>query len=204
MHRLDSGLSLAGHRCRCPLLIKCQAQNFLDPLDGEYDLRADIGYGSLTPYTFDITVGAKQEATLHMEATQLLGFDAARHMNVIRHFAYLLAPAKNWAGFGTLNITVVVANNQIFTSNPPLTEQSRDAHTITYTGSFNGIPADALRVATISNQNLWLGSSAIVTIIPNAIVGFLAGLIGFALGVMMTKGSQPRPRSRWQRIYAPD
>lgn len=159
----------------------------LDPLDGEYELRADIGYGSLTPYTFDITVGAKQEATLHMEATQLLGFDAARHMNVIRHFAYLLAPAKNWAGFGTLNITVVVANNQIFTSNPPLTEQSRDAHTITYTGSFNGIPADALRVATISNQNLWLGSSAIVTIIPNAIVGFLAGLIGFALGHLFVR-----------------
>ena len=32
---MDSGLSLAGHRCRCPLLIKCQAQNFLDPLDGD-------------------------------------------------------------------------------------------------------------------------------------------------------------------------
>ncbi len=29
-----------------------------------------------------------------------------------------------------------------------------------------------------------------------------AGLIGFALGVILTKGSQPPPRrARWQRIY---
>jgi len=28
-----------------------------------------------------------------------------------------------------------------------------------------------------------------------------AGLIGFALGVILTKGSQPPRRSRWQRIY---
>ncbi len=28
-----------------------------------------------------------------------------------------------------------------------------------------------------------------------------AGIIGFALGVLLTKGSQPRRRSRWQRIY---
>lgn len=159
----------------------------LDPLDGEYELKADVGYGSLTPYSFDITVGAKQNATLHMEAAQVLGFDAARHLNAIRHFAYLLAPAKNWAGFGTLNITVIVPNDQIFTSSPKLTEQKRDDKTITYTGSFNGIPADALRVATISNQNLWLGSSAVVTVIPNAVVGFLAGLAGFVLGHLFAR-----------------
>lgn len=29
----------------------------------------------------------------------------------------------------------------------------------------------------------------------------VAGLIGFALGVILTKGSQPAPRPRWQRIY---
>jgi uncharacterized protein YjbJ (UPF0337 family) len=28
-----------------------------------------------------------------------------------------------------------------------------------------------------------------------------AGLIGFALGVILTRGSQPPRRSRWQRIY---
>jgi uncharacterized protein YjbJ (UPF0337 family) len=31
-----------------------------------------------------------------------------------------------------------------------------------------------------------------------------AGMIGFALGVILTKGSQPARRSRWQRIYDPD
>src|ERR1700761_2495108 len=30
-----------------------------------------------------------------------------------------------------------------------------------------------------------------------------AGLIGFALGVILTRGSQPARRSRWQRIYDP-
>ena len=29
----------------------------------------------------------------------------------------------------------------------------------------------------------------------------VAGLIGFALGVVLTKGSQPAPRPRWQRMY---
>jgi uncharacterized protein YjbJ (UPF0337 family) len=31
-----------------------------------------------------------------------------------------------------------------------------------------------------------------------------AGLLGFALGVILTRGSQPPRRSRWQRIYDPD
>src|SRR5690349_6129193 len=31
-----------------------------------------------------------------------------------------------------------------------------------------------------------------------------AGLIGFALGVILTKGSQPPRRPRWQRLYYSD
>jgi uncharacterized protein YjbJ (UPF0337 family) len=31
-----------------------------------------------------------------------------------------------------------------------------------------------------------------------------AGIIGFALGVILTRGSQPPRRSRWQRLYDRD
>lgn len=54
-------------------------------------------------------------------------------------FAYVLAPAKSWDGFGKLDVTVHVPEGWRSASEPALT---RDGDTLR--GTFDGLPADAL------------------------------------------------------------
>jgi hypothetical protein len=56
-----------------------------------------------------------------------------------QQFAYVLAPAKSWDGFGKLEVTVYVPEGWAAASEPALT---RDGDTLRAT--FDGIPADAL------------------------------------------------------------
>jgi hypothetical protein len=56
-----------------------------------------------------------------------------------QQFAYVLAPAKSWDGFGKLEVTVHVPEGWAAASEPALT---RDGDTLS--GTFDGIPADAL------------------------------------------------------------
>jgi len=59
---------------------------------------------------------------------------------------------------------------------------------------------DAVNAATSSAGSAYNTGAQIVAERPGSALVF-AGLIGFALGVVLTKGSQPQRRSRWQRIY---
>jgi len=61
---------------------------------------------------------------------------------IVRQFAYILAPARTWAGFGTLDVTVDVPPGWQAWSDPPL-ERRGD----TLVGRFDGVPADALALS---------------------------------------------------------
>ncbi len=61
------------------------------------------------------------------------------HPVAYQQFAYVLAPAKSWDGFGKLEVTVHVPEGWTAASEPALT---RDGDTLR--GTFDGIPADAL------------------------------------------------------------
>ncbi|MDP8905149.1 MAG: hypothetical protein M3N29_07520 [Chloroflexota bacterium] len=58
-------------------------------------------------------------------------------------FAYVLSPAREWPGFGTLNVSVALPSGWPVASEPPLERQGD-----TLTGTFERIPADALAITT--------------------------------------------------------
>jgi len=71
-------------------------------------------------------------------------------------------------------------------------------------GKAEKVVGDAAREAvdtTVNAAGSAYGAGAeIVAERPGSALLF-AGLVGFMLGVILTKGSQPPRRSRWQRIY---
>ena len=58
-----------------------------------------------------------------------------------RQFAYILAPARSWAGFGGLNVTIHVPKEWLVVCSPDL---ERDGSV--WRGSFNSIPADSIGI----------------------------------------------------------
>lgn len=91
-------------------------------------------------------------------------------------FAYILAPARNWAGFGGLDVTVHTPDDWEFVSSPKIEQNGA-----TTTAHFDKIPADALTFTfgkplpqsyyLLDNVLFWL---AILTIIlPPFLLGWL-------------------------------
>ena len=56
---------------------------------------------------------------------------------------YVLAPARRWASFGTLNVLVHLPPDWLFASDPPLQRTDGEAR-----GTFTGVPADSLALTT--------------------------------------------------------
>jgi hypothetical protein len=65
-----------------------------------------------------------------------------RHLTTTWHFPYLLAPARAWGGFGTLDVTVQVPEGWESIASPAL-EGEGDV----LRGHFEGLPADTLALA---------------------------------------------------------
>ena len=93
---------------------------------------------------------------------------------------YVLAPARDWASFGTLDVRVRVPRGWRAGSSIPLQRRGNEL-----TGSFRGVPADALALAvqrprpsTAPWLLLWLALSAALL----AFFGWLARRMGLALG----------------------
>jgi hypothetical protein len=67
----------------------------------------------------------------------------AERATVTWQFPYVLAPAREWGGFGRLDVVVYLPSGWEARSTPALT---READTLR--GNFEGVPADALLIAT--------------------------------------------------------
>ena len=73
---------------------------------------------------------------------RLAGYEGTEHVHPTRLFAYSLAPARRWAGFGRLDVEVLLPPGVDAASTPDL---ARDGDRLT--GSFDGLPADVLGVS---------------------------------------------------------
>jgi uncharacterized protein YjbJ (UPF0337 family) len=67
-------------------------------------------------------------------------------------------------------------------------------------GQIKDAARDAVDAAASTAGSAYSTGAEMVAERPGSALVF-AGLIGFALGVILTKGSHPPRRSRWQRIY---
>lgn len=99
---------------------------------------------------------------------------------------YVLAPAKNWASFGKLDVEVDLPSGWSGATEPALTRQGDVLR-----GSFNGIPADSLALTfqapvPVTSTFNWLG------------IAFAAGLVlAVFLGVVAGRWLGRRGRSAW-------
>jgi len=93
------------------------------------------------------------------------------------HFAYVLAPARSWASFGSLDVTVDVPNGWKVATTPHL---SRTGNVLN--GSFDGLPADA--IALTVRESFWLYDSMRV------VLYVLCGIVGI-VGILLSMGLHP-------------
>lgn len=126
----------------------------------EVDPRDDSGGFALD---FDCARGAHQLAITYLAEA---GSWHTGDPTVVRQFAYVLAPARAWAGFGGLDVAIHVPHGWRAASEPPLTREGDVLH-----GTFPSVPADALAVAIQAPANafyvvraLALAALAIITV----------------------------------------
>ncbi|HKB05554.1 MAG TPA: hypothetical protein VKD90_25240 [Gemmataceae bacterium] len=123
----------------------------------------------ISPIAFVVTIPAGRHTLKVAYAA-----DAGEHLDgyptVYQQFAYVLAPARSWAGFGGLDVTVQLPAGWHAASAPEL---SRDGDTLT--GHFSDIPADsiALTIQAPAGLAYW---SAVFGSIGLLVVAAIAGI----------------------------
>jgi hypothetical protein len=150
------------------------------PGDGELDY---LRHGSrrVTPVAFTVTIPpGRHDLRVRYAA------EAATHLDgyptVYRQFAYVLAPAKSWAGFGGLDVTIHLPANWRAACTPAL---AREGDTLT--GSFADLPTDAIAL-TLQAPEGWAYRP-----LAGASLGLL-GLAGFGGAVVCWKGGRASGR----------
>jgi hypothetical protein len=114
-------------------------------------------------------------------------------------YAYLLAPARSWGGFGGLDVTVYVPQDWPAVTEPEL---QRDGERLF--GSFDTIPADALTITTQMPPEPFRQRRSLVLALISAcwVVGLLSALalsywVGTVRGRRDIRKQQPRTFAAW-------
>jgi hypothetical protein len=182
----------------------------LDPVTGESYIVQTGGGRASNHWLFSIDVPANGKATLRAQYQATLGQDRMRYGYYVHQFMYVLGPARSWSGFGNLEIQVTVPSKFILAGNPVLSKRIESGGVTTYTSSFQGVPADILRVSAISNAVLlppdpldewqgWIGWGAsillglLIVLIVRLICGrmpwpWLAALLAVVMAYVLTAG----------------
>ncbi len=166
----------------------------VDPLTGEeYELNTAATHEPSSAYSFDVQLKAGARATLDATFTPLLTVDRARHEYITRHLTYVLGPAKNWAGFGTLEVSVAAPSRYVLGASPALRKVGEAGGVARYSGTFDGVPAEVLKLATISNaavapRPLWESVKVPIGIVLPIVA---AALVGIGLGGWLARIRRP-------------
>jgi hypothetical protein len=149
-----------------------------------YNARATVRPNELCQiaFTLNLTPGPHRlKVAYRAEASQVVRREPARFWQLV----YILAPAKAWASFAKLEVTVLTPTARRFASSPALAQAGPGV----YRGEFDGLPADHLAISTqmpFKQQALfgrWPGLLALV--IGGMACGGLALLTGFRAGVRL-------------------
>jgi hypothetical protein len=142
----------------------------------DYELRHE---GAPVGFQLDVAPG-RHELSISYAA------DAVRHHHdeptLLRQFAYVLSPARAWAGFGALDITVRVPPGWRAGVSPALARDHDTLH-----AEVAGVPADAIALTVQAPA----GAYGVVCVAGGALFAIVA--VGGGIGVYL------RTRSREQR-----
>ena len=161
-----------------------------------YDSHVPLAYGSgetsFAPgFRFTLPVPEGRSTVRVRYPVTLASVEDAGHPRPLRQFAYSLAPARRWAGFGRLDVEVRLPPGVDAASAPGLTREGD-----VMTGSFRSIPADVLAVAFRERAPLafHLAAGAVWPWLALCLV-----VAPLAMGVRAAAGAQRRPGARRQR-----
>jgi hypothetical protein len=146
--------------------------------------------GSPSIYAFTIDLAANGTAEMEASYSSTTGYNK---YNADRSFVYVLGPAKNWAGFGGLEIEALVPAGFQMASDPSLTLNGQVGPADRYTGNFSEVPADLFKLGfappgTVdAEQNPDLETEHSGAGVVGAMFGiaFLAVVIGVAILIVV-------------------
>ena len=100
--------------------------------------KGDHSVRSGNPMLFTVVIPPGQHS-LKVRYTAAAAYDHRGNPTVKRLFDYVLAPARSWAGFGGLDVTIHVPEDWHVDCEPSMTREGN-----TLKGSFANVPADAI------------------------------------------------------------
>jgi hypothetical protein len=153
------------------------------------DARTRLGF---LLFHLDFLPGQKRTLTVHYR--QQAGEDRGAAVNTTFVFDYLLSPARRWAGFGPLDVSVSVPSHTQFSSPLPF-ERGGD----TYHVALPGLPDGELRFEAMPLDGLWLGMTG--TCGYWAIV--ILAIAATALAIATAAGRQWANVTGWKRASVP-
>ncbi|MDQ3856400.1 MAG: hypothetical protein M3281_08430 [Chloroflexota bacterium] len=105
-------------------------------LGGEGDIRYGVRQNDVLRFALALPPGSHRiEVSYHARPSTYSGNSPTRYWQL----GYVLAPAREWAGFGGLDVIVQLPQSWRAASRPALTRSEG-----VLTGTFNGVPADTL------------------------------------------------------------
>ncbi len=147
------------------------------------DLRFEV---TLTPgeHTLSVSYSAK------LGVDELVGAPAPRYQ-----LGYVLAPARQWASFGELTLTVLAPQGWEVASSLPITRRDGGR----WEGAFEGVPADSL--ALTLGQRVPSTTLALVQALPFLML-LMTVLVGLTAGHTIGAASRARGVGRGKRVAA--
>ncbi|MHB1132921.1 MAG: hypothetical protein ACYC4L_11090 [Chloroflexota bacterium] len=170
----------------------------IDPRTGdEYLLDGVVRDAYTRAWSFPVRLAAGARATLSVAYSAPTGYDRNREDYVVRHTAYSLGPARNWAGFGTLEVSARVPAAYTLAASPPLSRRGDDGQVAEYSATFTGVPADLLRIATVHAPHplagwldpILLGVPTIAGLLLALVVSVFAGRLRGRLRAFLVAGT---------------
>ena len=110
---------------------------------GGPDLRYDVGPPAAILFHIALAQGSHDLLTRYRASPAKYSGDATVGEPVYWQLAFVLSPARQWEGFGDLDVKVTVPSGWPAATRPDLTRQGN-----TLTGHFVGIPSDAIAITT--------------------------------------------------------
>ncbi|MBW8808968.1 MAG: hypothetical protein JF591_09035 [Lysobacter sp.] len=123
---------------------------------------------------------------------------------LLYQFAYVLAPARSWAGFANLHLTVSVPEGWRIGTSLSLNDedvQHADTSRDTYHGRYPGLPADAIEITTQAPPGIVYRVLTVATVLCSIAVvfggGVVCGWIGGAIARRLRRDGKRRRYRVW-------
>gem|GEM_PF-2877010 len=152
----------------------------VDPVSGKpVDVTGFHGRSSLQFGQFELNLPAGGTGTLEVRYQHTAAQDRRSRAHPVYHYQYLLLPARAWASFGALEISVKAPERIFFSATLPFTYADGE-----YRASFKGLPEKNLAFGIMSRKGIlfhW-GNAGPYYMIAFAVGMAVAVALGMGLG----------------------